>query len=238
MDNLSNAIFLAFTMMALVIGLSFGLYLVGNMNSVASTLININDKTNDYQSISYDSSNINNKGKVTDSQKREVSADIVVSTLYKYFLEDFSVEIYYRGNNSNNPDQLFDLTVENVLATADETSSEYIAYNDLYSGKPGTFPDLFGAPWTVNKAYTKQRVDMFVGSKKGYINGTLVDYSGKKNGRDVGFSNHSGSSFLEEFIQYTFDGETISSDAEGEEIETIVGSRRAQSKIIIRYKEI
>ncbi len=49
---------------------------------------------------------------------------------------------------------------------------------------------------------------------------------------------HLNSTFKEEFIQYTFDGETISSDDEGEEIETITGSRQAQNKILIRYKEM
>ena len=229
MENLSNAIFMSFTIIALIIGLSFGLYLINDLNSVADVLIKSNDSTSEYELISYDSSNIKKQGSSSlngGTNSRMVSADIVISTLYRYFLEDFSVEIYYSG--SSTPAQIFDLNIEKILFP-DDDSIESKVYNRIY-GKNGIC-NLFGAPWITRTDYTKLRVDMFVSSLKGYINGTEVDYTGN------GLKAHLNSTFKEDFIQYTFDGETISSDDEGEEIETITGSRRAQNKILIRYKE-
>ncbi len=175
MENLANAIFMAFTIIALVIGLSFGLYLINDLNSVATVLIESNDSTSDYELISYDSSDIKKQGSSAENDgtnSRIVSIDTVISTLYRYFLEDFSVEIYYKNNST--PNQIFDLDIEKTLAPNDNTIESRV-YNRIYGD--GKKCNLFGAPWITRTDYTKLRVDMFVSSLKGYINGTEVDYS-------------------------------------------------------------
>lgn len=215
MDNVTRALFIAFAVMALAIGLSFGLYLTGNMNNVATKLIQAQDKTRDYESVSYDSNGITN---------REVGIDTVISTLYKYYKESFSVEIYDKRNNLK---QIFDLTTENILASGDTKDPEYIAYNLRFGKTSGV--DLFGAPWIVDNKYVKQRIDMYISGKKAYINGAEVDYT-MNNLKAL-----NSEVFEEQFIQYSFDGETIS-DNNGEDIESITGSSRAHTKIIIRYK--
>lgn len=218
MDNVSHAMFLAFAMFALVLGLSFGIYLLGNMNSVAYTLIHSTDATSDYQTISYDSSNKENKF------TRFVGVDTVISTLYRYYKENFSVEIY---NNSKELVQVFDLTIENILAGSKDQNNpkEWDAYSELYGDNSQC--NLFRAPWIVNDEYIKQRVDMYISGSSGYINGTFVDYS-------INNLKKLGNTFEEQFIQYTYDGQTIS-DNLGEDIESITGNVRAQNKIIIRY---
>ncbi len=224
MDNVTHAIFLAFAMFALVLGLSYGIYLLGSMNSVASTLIQSTDATSDYQTVSYDSSDRNNPF------TRTVGVDTVISTLYRYYKESFSVEIY---NNKNQLVQLFDLTVENVLAGNNTLDSEWQAYNELYSENipSKNHVKLFGAPWIVNQEYTKQRIDMYISGQKAYINGTEVDYSGNNSLKKL---IENGDIFEEQFIQYTYEGQTIS-DNSGGDIESITGSVRAKNKIIIRY---
>lgn len=222
MDNVTHAIFLAFAMFALVLGLSYGIYLMGSMNSVATTLIQSNDATSDYQSVSYDSSDPDIK------YTRLVGVDTVISTLYRYNKESFSVEIYSKNGSLH---QIFDLTIENVITGESKPENpEWVAYNNLY-GENGKECYLFKAPWIVGPEYTKQRIDMYVAGKKAYINGIEVDYTGE-NGLP-GLLND-GKIFEEQFIQYTYDGETIS-DNSGEDIESITGSSRAQNKIIIRY---
>jgi len=237
MDNVIHAIFLAFAMFALVIGLSFGMYLLGNLNSVATTLINANDKTKDYQSVSFNSSSIVEKGSLTPGSQdtklanRFVSADVVVSTIYRYYKENFAVEIY---NSSGELNQIFDLEIDNVLSSKNDKDKYYEAYSSLYGN--GSQPaqstcELFGAPWVANHNLIKQRIDLYVSSQKGYIGSTLVDY------QNNGFSKLIAGNknvFTEQFIQYTYDGETLSV-GDGEDIETITKSRKEQKKIIIRY---
>ena len=106
MENLSNAIFMSFTIIALIIGLSFGLYLINDLNSVADVLIKSNDSTSEYELISYDSSNIKKQGSSSlngGTNSRMVSADIVISTLYRYFRRFFSRNIlFWKFNSSSN----------------------------------------------------------------------------------------------------------------------------------------
>lgn len=214
MDNVTQALFMAFAVMALAIGLSFGLYLIGNMNNVATKLIQAQDSTMDYQSVSYDTNGITN---------RQVGIDTVISTLYKYYKESFSVEIYDKNKNLV---QIFDLTTENVLASGNTKDEEYIAYNLRFGSSSDV--NLFGAPWIVDNRYVKQRIDMYIAGQKAYINGVEVDYTNNN------LLKLNTETFEEQFIQYSFDGETIS-DNNGEDIETITGSSRAHTKIIIRY---
>lgn len=222
MENVTHALFLAFAMFTLVLGLSYGIHLLGSMNAVADTLIQSTDATADYQTVSYNSSDPENK------YTRIVGVDTVISTLYRYYKESFSVEIY---DNSTTPKlvQVFDLTIENVLA-GNNRDEEWNAYNQLYGG--ASKANLFGAPWIVNQEYTKQRIDMYISGQDAYINGTEVKY--KENSLKKLVEDGQSDTFEEQFIQYTYEGQTIS-DNFGEDIESITGSVRAKNKIIIRY---
>lgn len=226
MENVTHALFLAFAMFTLVLGLSFGIYILRNMTTVSTALIKSTDHTLDYQTVSYNSSD------KTQKFTRIVGVDTVISTLYRYYKENFSVEIY---NNSKELVQVFDLTIENILAGNNTQDLEWQSYNNLYNtqknGKPPILCDLYNAPWIVNHEYTKQRVDMYIAGKKSYINGVLIDYEGDKG--LPGLIENSDT-FEEQFIQYTYDGQTIS-DSLGEDIESITGNARAENKIIIRY---
>lgn len=237
MDNVTHAIFLAFAMFALVLGLAYSMYLINSMNSVANTLIQTTDSTRDYQTVTYDSSKISPKGSTIGSgtTKRIVGIDTVISTIYGYNQESYAVEIY---DKSKNLIQIFDLTVENIIASRDTTNNEYNAYNSLYNteGKPCY---LYGAPWIGNSEYLKLRLDMFVSGQTGYINGKKIEYSNNQFAKWVKINiedKDKAVKFTEQFIQYTYDGDTISTN--GEDIETITGSRRAQNKILIIYEEI
>ena len=67
---------------------------------------------------------------------------------------------------------------------------------------------------------------------KGYINNTLVDY--KSTIGDGGFLKQYGDrTFTESFVEYAYEGETISTE---NGVETITGSTQENSKIIITYQ--
>lgn len=99
-----------------------------------------------------------------------------------------------------------------------------------------TNPYLFEAPWIGNTSKDiKTRVDLYVKGECAYINGTKVDYRlnsllGENSFRDNPL-------FEEEFIQYTYKGDTISV-GEGEDTETITGNSKPEDKIVIIYREI
>ena len=256
MDNVVQAIFLAFAMFVLVIGLSTSAYLISQMNSAAVAVIRANDKTSDYQTISFDSRGIKTRNKLDTTsldngfRKRTVSADTVISTLYRYYKENFAVEIY----DSSGLNQLFDLTVETKI---NSTNSEKLQYEKEYDSdgniksinvgektivedalakayqttynNPNNKSYMWGAPWLGSAKDIEQRIDLYVSSKAGYIDGSLVNY------KNNGFASLRDKNFSEQFIQYTFDGETFT-DTNGEDVETLVGSKQELKKILIVYR--
>lgn len=256
MDNVVQAIFMAFAMFVLVIGLSASAYLINKMNTAATAVIRANDKTLEYQTVSYDSSNLKSRNKMTDggATTRTVSSDVVISTLYRYYKENFAVEIYdEKGLN-----QLFDLSVETKMnksvsvdyktydaegniKSIDPLNPTIVsdplarAYNKNYNnpdGKSGKHPEyMWKAPWLGSARDIEERIDLYVSSKKGYINGSLVDYSLD----GYGFKNLKNKKFTEQFIQYTYDGDTYT-DTNGEDVETLVGNQQELKKILIVYK--
>lgn len=234
MENVSHAIFLSFAMFALVIGLSFSIYLLNTLNSTASALIQATDKTNEYQSVSFDSSNVLNRGnlgKIGETlTTRTVTVDTVISTLYRYTQENFSVEIY---DNSNRLVQIFDLEVEGVIRNKNESNPTYNAYHKLYD--QNSYCRLYEAPWITDEDI-KQRIDLYVSSQKGYIKEKLVDYS--KNGENdcKGLSNliQKGTMFTERFIQYAYSGDVFT-ETNGDDTESIIEGSRPLKKIIIQY---
>lgn len=262
MDNVVQAIFLAFAMFVLVIGLSTSAYLINKMNTAAVAVIRANDKTSDYQTISFDSSNIKNRNKLGTAgldngfRKRTVSADTVISTLYRYYKENYAVEIYDNAGLN----QLFDLSVEtkinskgsellektldsegnvqsiNVLGKTIIEDPLAKAYEQNYNNTANN-AYMWGAPWLGSAKDIEQRIDLYVSSKAGYIGNSLVNYTQNTTFPDRGFASMRDKNFSEQFIQYTFDGETYT-DTNGEDVETLVGSRQELKKILIVYRVI
>lgn len=267
MDNVTQAIFLAFAMFALVIGLSFSIYLLNGMNSVATTLIRSNDKTNDYQSVSFNSKNVQSRGslkEITDANQkaevfrtRTVSKDVLISTLYRYSKENFYVEIRDYGGNVN---QVFDMEIEGFISAGylpitldpnlykdkdirEEKEAANKAFNmkiDSYNKAYGTATDqkyMYGAVWKSNQTDIKQRIDLYISSQKGYISNSLVDYSKEGFGLKNLLLNGGSDTFTEQFIQYTYDG-SFYIDTFGDDVESLaVEGAKAQKKIIIIYTQ-
>lgn len=256
MDNVVQAIFLAFAMFVLVIGLSTSAYLINEMNTAAVAVIRANDKTSDYQTISFDSSGIKSRSKLDTTsldngfRKRTVSADTVISTLYRYYKENYAVEIY----DTSGLNQLFDLTVETKINSSNSEKLQYEkeydsdgnvisinvneatpvkdalvkAYQTTYNN-PSNKEYMWGAPWLGSAKDIEQRIDLYVSSKAGYIGDRYVNY------KNNDFASLKDKKFSEQFIQYTFDGETYT-DTNGEDVETLVGSRQELKKILIVYR--
>ena len=89
---------------------------------------------------------------------------------------------------------------------------------------------MFGAPWlgSTNKD-TKERVDMYISGEAGYINNTFVDYTSNN------LEMYKDRKFKEIFSEYTYEGDTITSD-DGDE--TLTGTMQTSAKIVITYQLI
>ena len=230
MDNALEAIKMAFAMMVFVIAMSAAVYLFNMASSTAKVLLYAADKTNYYDNIEI---------KNTDVITRQVNVETIIPTLYRYFKENFAVQIY---NKNGELTQVFDLNIEGKVRRAAGTrenirTGEQKALLSLY-GVSGAVspaennPYLFEAPWIGNTSKDiKTRIDLYVNGGCGYINGTKVDY--RQNSLKV-FENRNAK-FLEQFTEYAYKGDTISSE---DGTETITGNSKTENKIVIIYKEV
>ena len=172
----------------------------------------------------------------SDITKRTVDVETIIPTLYRYYKENFAVQIY---NKSGKLVQIFDVNIEGKVRKAAGTlessrTGEQKALMSLYgvtTGNPATNPYLFEAPWIGNTSKDiKTRIDLYVKGECAYINGTKVDYTQNN------LLNQFGSSqFQEEFIEYAYKGDTIISE---DGTESITGNTKPENKIVIIYREI
>ena len=227
MDNAVDAIKMAFGMLVFVIAMTATIYLFNSATATTKVLLYAADKTNYYDNIEIKNENITN---------RNVNIETIVPTLYRYYKENFAVQIY---KNDGTLVQIFDLNIEGKVrrAAGKRASSRTAEENGLMSlyGVSTKPSYLFEAPWMGNTSKDiKTRIDLYVNGKCGYINGTKVDYTANNLKQ---FS--STASFTERFIQYNYKGDTISvGEDEGEDgIETITGNVKPETKIVIIYKE-
>ena len=230
MDNAVEAMKMAFAMIVFIIALSATMYLLNTASSTSQLLLYYADESNYLDNIDV----------IGDVRKRNVNVETIIPTLYRYYKENFAVQIY---NLSGDLVQIFDVNIEGKLRRAAGTTLAHRtkkkkALVSLYgdTSLTTTNPYLFEAPWIGNTSKDiKTRVDLYVKGECAYINGTKVDYRlnsllGENSFRDNPL-------FEEEFIQYTYKGDTISV-GEGEDTETITGNSKPEDKIVIIYREI
>ncbi len=234
MDNAVHAIIMAFSAIVFVIALSLSVYMFDQINSTSEYLLYAADKTNYYDNIKLSSEE--------NQTNRFVDADTIISTLYRYYKEDFCVKICDATDPSNvQLVQIFDVNLEGKVrkaaaTTTDKMTKEQIALTKLYNKNNSSLtnaekaknPYLFEAPW-IGSTDTgiKQRIDLYISGKAGYINNTHVDYT-KNNLKKYLDGNYQ---FKETFIEYVFDGDTFTND----EGEILVNGQKQTSKIIITY---
>ncbi len=237
MDNAVDAFKMAFAMIVFVIALSTVMYAFTAASSAAQVVSYYADDSNFFD-------NIESTTNLARTQ-RVVKGDTIIPTLYRYYKENFSVRIYDATSNPSNPTliQLFDINTEGDVNRAAALSSTQLAKPEEAKARrllgeynnPSTSPYMFEAPWIGNTiVHTKTRIDLFVSGTVGYINDVEVDYR-DTNLRNLLAAEATGTcEFVEEFVKYTFTGDTISV-GEGEDIETITGNKKAEDKIDITY---
>lgn len=222
MENVTRAFMMAFSMLIFVIGFSYSMYLINKLSTTSNVLLDSVSTTKYYDNIEISS------GDVT---TRDVDISTIIPTLYRYYKESYAVKIV---DSDNSLIQLFDVNIESKIARAaaaiklEENSELQKLKKSIYNDKDKK-AYMFEAPWTGSTDEdTRARIDYFLNGTKGYINNTLVDYS------KISFlKTYGNKTFEESFVEYSYAGETISTE---NGIETITGSTQESSKIIITYK--
>ncbi len=250
MENVTRALLIAFSMLIFVIAFSYSMYLINRLTTTSNTLLETVGTTNYYDNIKVSAGN---------TTTRNVGIDTIIPTLYRYYKENYAVKIMIKNGSGNHELlQLFDVNVERNIARAAAASDDVFnkthpkydaqltALNKSNYNNSSNKEYLFEAPWTGNtNEHTRARIDYFLNGKKGYINNTEVDYSKdgpafsgtNQNGFIEYCRNNNGTEriFEESFVEYAYEGETISTE---NGVETITGNTQENSKIIITYKEI
>jgi len=258
-NNASDAIIMAFSAIVFVLALSVAMYAFSQVTAVAEIMLFRSDKTNYYDNIRilnvsegrlmndteeekkgfYDSVTDTDGIKMTEKlTTRIVGVETIIPTLYRYYKENFCVKIY---DDSNVLLQVFDINIEGQVRKAaariptvyNQYTPEEKALIKKYNDKDNDYGNgklyLFEAPWIGSTDRdTKTRIDYYIKGESGYINNTLVDYSTNN------LKNYIDRQFRETFVEYMFSGDTVSV-GEDEEIETITGSKKEMSKIVITY---
>lgn len=235
MENITRALILAFSMLMFVIGFSYSMYLINGLTTTSNVLLDTISTKNYYDNLEVSS----------DLTTRDVGVETIVSTLYRYYKENYAVKIYVKKGSDYELLQIFDVNLETKIAKAaaytKSEDMELVSLKNSIYNNPLSKAYLFEAPWTGSTdENTRTRIDYFLNGSKGYINNTLVDYSstGSAFSGDVnkeGFLKKYGTTtFTESFLEYAYSGETVSTE---NGIETITGSTQENSKIIITYKE-
>jgi len=236
MDNAVDAIIMAFSVIVFVIALTMSMYVFSQMSSTSELMLYYSDKTNYYDNIEiYDNASMTTEEKLKKQTTRTVGTDTIIPTLYRYYKENFCVKIC---DVDGTLIQIFDVNLEGSVRKAAGITSSYNGedknkLNSLKNSKYNTRSEdiyLFEAPWIGNTdTDTKTRIDFYIDGTKGYINNTEVDYS--KNTKFC-YAIERNIKFTEAFVEYSFSGDTITSE---DGTETITGNKQENSKIIITY---
>lgn len=248
MDDAIQALIIAFSAIVFVIALSIAVYMIHQVTYTSEYLAYYSDSTRFYDNVDLENTDINSEG------IRTVSIETIIPTLYRYYKENFCVKIY---GTDGRLIQIFDVNLEGKIRTAaaDTRAMGAVTINDSHERKmnkayyqifndPNGFDDghgnnkayyMFGVPWLGNTESLKQRVDLFINGDVGYINNELVDYRGNKFAEALAaFKSGSGDAmFTEQFINYSYSGETITTD----DGEVLVDGAIAKDKTIIIYKQ-
>jgi hypothetical protein len=147
MENLTQALYIAFAVAVFVIAFTVTLYLVDKVNTTSETLVWSLDSTKYYDSLELTDLISDNDGD-TNNTSRIVGIDTIIPSLYRYYKESFAVKIL---DEKGNLMQYFDTTTEGEVNTAASTiasarTEQQKALLSLYNAS-GNSCYLFGTPW-------------------------------------------------------------------------------------------
>lgn len=224
MDNLTNAMYMAFSIFTLILALAVSLALFRKADETAKVLMQSNNKYEYIERLDMESFFEKNKENIPKLlTTRIVSKDTIIPVLYRYPIESLTIKIYDKTNNNNSPidmkndlEQLFFNAFEksykiyrqNVEKTNDmlrEGQKGPTDFDKVYKeifDKPDSKAYLYNVPWANSPSDVQQRVEYYINGIKGFINGVEVDYTDSLIAKDSGRGK-----YKEIIIEYPYNGE-------------------------------
>lgn len=129
MENAVKALEYAFAILVFVIGLSSSIYLLSEVKTTSDIVFSYVDTKQFYEDVRIPDDELENPGMDNEKIKfngRIVSVDTIVPTLYRYFTENYVVEIYSNGKNIIK----FDLSAETTNGEIWTGASEDVPKED------------------------------------------------------------------------------------------------------------
>lgn len=218
MDNLSNALYMAFSIFVLILALAVSLMLFRKANQAAQVMMEFTNRSKyieklDIEKLIEDNDTDSDLPKVLST--RLVKKDTIIPVIYRYSLESLLIKIYddkpYNGLEfvkGKTLDQMFYKSFEmsfktykskikKMGASASTYDKEYLK---LFDDKKSP-AYLYNVPWTNEHSQVQQRIEYYIHGQKAFINGVEVDYSNSLIAKDDGTGE-----YREIVLEYPYDG--------------------------------
>lgn len=209
MENVTEGMYISVSILIFVLAISLTMYLFSQLTKTADVVYGEALRPRYYSEIEIERSG-------TDiGSKRIVGKNDIIASLYRYPIQTVAVTILDRDGKEY---QVFDKYIESQVRNL--SSKRQIDLNaidkdflDKYN-KENTNLYLFAAPWIGSTQAHRERVDLFVNSEDGYINGKPVKYKNK------GLNKLDSDKFLETILTYKISGEGLYDPETGIEVVT------------------
>lgn len=207
MDNLTEGIYISGSILIFVLAISLTMALFSQLIKTAEVVYENALRPSYFSEIEIKRDN------TVKGSKRIVGKNDIISSLYRYPVQTVGVIILDKEGNEY---QVFDKYIESQvrnLRSQSNLSKINKKFIEKYDTK-GTKLYLFNVPWIGSTQMHRERVDLFVNSENGYINGRLVKY------KNNGLEDLNSDKFIETVLTYKISGEGLYDDLTGIEIVT------------------
>lgn len=218
MDNLTSALYMAFSIFVLILALAVSLMLFRKANETAKVMMEFSNRSKYIEKLDVEKL-IEENERDLDLPKvlttRLVKKDVIIPVIYRYMVESLVVKIYDNKPQSvglnliegKTLDQMFYKSFEMSFKTykskvekKDATNRYDKEYLKLFEEKNSP-AYLYNVPWTNEHSQVQQRIEYYINGQKAFINGIEVDYS-----NSVLFKDKGDGEYLEIVLEYPYDG--------------------------------
>lgn len=225
MENVTEGLYMSVSILIFILAISLSMFLFSQLTKTAEVVFDAALEPGYYSEIEIDRGDVSKQG-----SKRVVSKNDIITALYRYPTQTIAITILDVNGNEY---QVFDKYIESqVRSLSSRNLSDLKEIDKTFLNKyniAGNRLYLFGAPWIGSTQAHRERVDLFVNSEDGFINGKPVKYAGK------GLSSLSNEKFIETVLNYKISGDGLYDEATGTEVVT---SEIGTYKIEIIYQAI
>lgn len=212
MENATEGFYISASIMIFIIAVSLTMFLFSQLTKTAEVIFEDALRPNYYSQIEIERNDLGG----IQGNKRIVNKTDIITALYRYPIQTVAITIL---NKDGKEYQLFDKYIESQVRNLSSKRTANLSsidreFLDKYNNSNKELY-LFGSPWIGSTQAHRERVDLFVNSENGYINGKPVNYRGK--GLNVFDDDQK---FIETILTYKISGEGLYHEETGTEVIT------------------